>query len=223
MWTYLMKYYKQILLLLGEHILIVVLSVGISLVLAIPIALLVARSKWLSTGALSFFGVIYSIPSLALFSFLIPLFGLGKTTAIVVLVLYNQYILVRNILAGFQSIDPAIIEAGKGMGLDARRLFFMIELPLALPIILGGVRIATVSTIGIATIAAVIHAGGLGVLLFDGLRMNYLPKILWGTVLSSGLAYLGNQGVLALERRAFKRTQGEDRQSTLQNMSVLDR
>lgn len=205
-----MKYHQQMLLLLGEHLLMVTVSVAISLMIAIPAGFFIARSKWLSTAALSLFGVIYSIPSLALFSFLIPVFGLGKTTAVFVLVIYNQYILVRNTLAGFQAIDPAIIEAGRGMGLDSRRLFFTIELPLALPIILGGVRVATVSTIGIATIAAVIHAGGLGVLLFDGLRMNYLPKILWGTLLSSVLAYLGNQGILALEKRALRRARGED-------------
>ncbi|CUH95975.1 putative membrane protein [Propionispora sp. 2/2-37] len=209
MGTYFMKYHQQILVLLGEHLLLVTVSVVLSLLIAIPTGFCIARSKWLSTAALSLFGALYSIPSLALFSFLIPVFGLGKTTAVFVLIVYNQYILVRNTLAGFQAVDPAIIEAGRAMGLDTRRLFFTIELPLALPIILGGVRIATVSTTGIATIAAVIHAGGLGVLLFDGLRMNYLPKMLWGALLASVLAYLGNQGILALEKRALQHARGE--------------
>lgn len=209
MWAYLLKYPQQLITLLGEHLLLVGLGVGLALLLAVPVSLLVARSRWLATGALSLFGVIYAIPSLALFSLLIPFAGLGKTTAVTVLVLYNQYILVRNILAGFQSVDPAVREAGRGMGLGVWRLFLAIELPLALPVILGGVRIATVSTVGIATIAAAIHAGGLGVLLFDGLRMNYPPKIIWGTVLSATLAYLGNQGLLALEKRALRRSLGE--------------
>jgi len=207
--TYLLKYYMQMSTLLLEHLHIVFLSIVISLLLAIPVGLLLTRLKWLSTVVLSFFGVVYSIPSLALFAFLIPIFGLGKITAIVVLVIYNQYILVRNTLTGFASIDPAIIEAGKGMGLSAKQLFLKIQLPLALPIILGGIRIATVSTIGIATIAAVIHAGGLGVLLFDGLRMNYLPKILWGTILSSGLAYFSNQILLSFETKAILKARGE--------------
>lgn len=206
---YLLKYYPQMLTLLVEHLQIVVVSVVISLVLAIPIGILIARSKYVSTAVLSFFGVVYSIPSLALFSLFIPLFGLGKVTAIVVLVIYNQFILVRNTLTGFQSIDAGIIEAAKGMGLSALQLFFKIELPLAMPIILGGIRIATVSTIGIATIAAVIHAGGLGVLLFDGLRMNYLPKILWGTIMSSLLAYSANQTLLLIEKKATIKARGE--------------
>jgi osmoprotectant transport system permease protein len=196
-------------MLLLEHLYIVFLSMMISLLFAIPVGLLIARSKWLSTVVLSFFGIVYSIPSLALFSFLLPVFGLGKLTAIAVLVIYNQYILVRNTLTGFQSIDASIIEAGYGMGLSARHMFFKIQLPLALPIILGGIRIATVSTIGIATIAAVIHAGGLGILLFDGLRMNYLPKILWGTILSALLAYLANYVLLSYETKAILKARGE--------------
>ena len=155
------------------------------------------------------FSVIYSIPSLALFALLIPVLGLGEGTAIFVLVIYNQYILVRNILAAFQSIDPSIIEAGKGMGLNSYQLFLKIQMPLALPIILGGIRIAIVTTIGIATIAAVINAGGLGVILFDGLRMNYLPKILWGTIMSAGLALVANQILLYLERLASLKANGK--------------
>lgn len=207
--TYLLKYYEQMSILLLEHLYIVFLSMMISLLIAIPIGLMTARSKWLSTMVLSSLGAVYSIPSLALFSFLLPVFGLGKMTAIVVLVIYNQYILVRNTLTGFQSIDASIIEAGCGMGLSTRQMFFKIQLPLALPIILGGIRIATVSTIGIATIAAVINAGGLGVILFDGLRMNYLPKILWGTILSSALAYLSNQILLSFETKAILKARGE--------------
>ena len=206
---YLLKYYEQMSLLLLEHLLIVSLSIVISLLIALPIGILIARSKWVATSVLSFFGVVYSIPSLALFSLFIPLLGLGKMTAIVVLVIYNQFILIRNTLMGFESIDPSVIEAGRGMGLSAIQLFVKIELPLAMPIILGGIRIATISTIGIATIAAVIHAGGLGVLLFDGLRMNYLPKILWGTIMCSGLAYLANQLLLTIERKSIVKARGE--------------
>lgn len=209
MLKYLFKYYDKMLALLLEHIYIVSLSILISLLIAIPIALFILRSKILSTAVLSLFGVIYSIPSLALFALLIPLLGLGKNTAIIVLVAYNQYILVRNILAGFQSIDSQIIEAGKGMGLGTVQLFLKIQLPLALPIVLGGIRITAVSTIGIATIAAVINAGGLGVILFDGLRMNYLPKILWGTIMASGLAFLVNQSLLTLEKRYSLKARGE--------------
>ncbi|MBU3112494.1 ABC transporter permease [Clostridium lacusfryxellense] len=207
--SYLLKNYDSMLLLMSEHLQIVALSISISLVIAIPVSLLILRSKVLSTIVLSSLGVIYSIPSLALFALLIPILGLGKGTAIFVLVIYNQYILVRNIFAAFQAIDPAIIEAGIGMGFNSIELFLKIQLPLALPIILGGVRIATITTIGIATIASVINAGGLGVILFDGLRMNYLPKILWGTIMSAGLALGANQILLYLEKLAGLKANGK--------------
>lgn len=206
---YLLKNYDSMLLLMTEHLQIVALSISISLVIAIPVSLLILRSKVLSMIVLSTLGVIYSIPSLALFALLIPILGLGKGTAIFVLVIYNQYILVRNIFAAFQSIDPAIVEAGIGMGFNSFELFLKIQLPLALPIILGGVRIATITTIGIATIASVINAGGLGVILFDGLRMNYLPKILWGTIMSAGLALVANQILLYLEKLASYKANGK--------------
>lgn len=207
--SYLFKNYDSMLLLMSEHLQIVAISISISLVIAIPVSLLILRSKLLSTIVLSSLGVIYSIPSLALFALLIPILGLGKGTAIFVLVIYNQYILVRNIFAAFQSIDPAIIEAGIGMGFNSFELFLKIQLPLALPIILGGVRIATITTISIATIASVINAGGLGVILFDGLRMNYLPKILWGTIMSAGLALGANQILLYLEKLAAFKANGK--------------
>ncbi|MBC8062403.1 MAG: ABC transporter permease [Clostridiaceae bacterium] len=205
---YLLKYHDKMLILLLQHLQIVSLSIIISFGIAIPVSLLILRSKVLSMIVLSSLGVIYSIPSLALFALLIPVLGLGRETAIFVLVIYNQYILVRNILAAFQSIDPFIVEAGKGMGLNSSQLFLKIQIPLALPIILGGIRIATITTIGVATIAAVINAGGLGVILFDGLRMNYLPKILWGTIMSAGLALGANQILLYLEKLASFKANG---------------
>ncbi len=206
---YLYKYHDNMLTLLLQHLQIVSLSISISLVIAIPLSLLILRSKVLSVVVLSSLGVIYSVPSLALFALLIPVLGLGKGTAIFVLVIYNQYILVRNIFAAFQSIDSSIIEAGKGMGFNSFQLFLKIQMPLALPIIIGGIRIATVTTISIATIASVINAGGLGVILFDGLRMNYLPKILWGTIMSAGLAIVANKILLYLEKLASFKASGK--------------
>ncbi len=208
---YLLNNHDEMLNLMLQHLQIVSLSISISLVIAIPVSLFILRSKLLSMVVLSSLGVIYSVPSLALFALLIPILGLGKGTAIFVLVIYNQYILVRNIFAAFQSIDPSIIEAGRGMGFNSFMLFLKIQLPLALPIILGGVRIATITTIGIATIASVINAGGLGVILFDGLRMDYLPKILWGTIMSAGLALGANQILLYLEKLASFKANGKSK------------
>jgi osmoprotectant transport system permease protein len=124
-------------------------------------------------------------------------------------VAYSQLILVRNVLAGFQSVDPAVLEAGRGMGLNPFQLFWKIQLPLALPVILGGIRIASISVIGIATVGAWVNAGGLGVILFEGLYQNSIPKIVWGTAFVSGLAIVVNQLLMRLERRSLLKARGE--------------
>ena len=205
---YFSKYYDKLFGLLLEHIVLVLTSVSIALLIAVPLSLLVLRSKTLSLILISLFSVVYSIPSLAMFALLIPVIGIGKKTAIFVLVLYNQYILIRNIIAAFDSIDEGVIEAGSGMGLSTVQLFTKIQLPLALPVLLGGLRISLVTTIGIATLASVISAGGLGVILFDGLRTNNLSKILWGTIFAGSLAFIVNQGISVLEKKATKKATG---------------
>ncbi len=206
---YLLRYYDQILTQFFQHLVLTVSTLVLAMLFALPVGFLLSRVKWLAVPVLSVLGMIYAIPSLALFAMLIPLAGLGVKPAIIALVAYSQLILVRNVMAGFQSVDASIIEAGKGMGLHSAQLFWKIEVPLALPVILGGVRIAAVSTIGIATIAAWINAGGLGKILFEGLYQNSLPKIVWGTVFVSLLAIAANQLLLWLEKRAALRARGE--------------
>ncbi len=209
MFAYLFKYYDHILTLFFQHIMLTVLSLCLALLFAVPVGLFLTRVKWLSIPVLSILGIIYAIPSLAVFALLIPLVGLGMKPAIIALVAYSQLILVRNVIVGFQSVDPAIVESGKGMGLGPLQLFWKIELPLAMPVILGGIRIAAISTIGIATIAAWINAGGLGVILFEGLYQNSTPKIVWGTVFVSLLAIATNQLLLWLEKRSALKARGE--------------
>ena len=209
MFEFLIKYYDRILLLFFQHLMLTIVSLGIALLIALPIGVLLTRIRWVSVPVLAFLGILYSIPSLAMFAFLIPVVGLGVKPAVIALIAYSQLILVRNVMVGFQSIDPAIIEAGKGMGLGSFRLFWKIELPLALPVILGGIRIATISIIGIATIAAWINAGGLGVILFEGLYQNHTPKMIWGTIFVSFLAIVSNQLLLSLEKRSALKVRGE--------------
>ena len=174
----------------------------------VPVGFLLSRVKWLAMPMMSVLGVIYTIPSLAFLAMLIPLVGLGTEPAVIALVAYSQLILVRNVMAGFRAVDPAIREAGLGMGLSSWQLFWRIEVPLALPVILGGLRIAAISVIGIATVAAWINAGGLGVLLFEGLYQNSTPKIVWGTLLVALLAIASNQTLQALEKRAHRKARG---------------
>jgi osmoprotectant transport system permease protein len=209
MFDYLIKYHDRILELFVQHVVLTFSSVGIALLIALPVGWILWRLKWLSVPVLSVLGTIYVIPSLALFAILIPLVGLGEKPAIIALVAYSQLILVRNVLVGFQSVDPAVLEAGRGMGLNPFQLFWKIQLPLALPVILGGIRIASISVIGIATVGAWVNAGGLGVILFEGLYQNSTPKIVWGTVFVSGLAIVVNQLLMWLERRSLLKAKGE--------------
>jgi len=207
--AYFAKYHDKMLAMTLEHLQIVATVLLISIVIAVPLSLALYHSHKLSTIVLAILGALYAIPSLAFFAILIPLSGLGMPTAVIVLVVYSQFILVRNILAGFKSVDASLLEAGRGMGLSAAQLFFRVQLPLAMPALLGGLRLAVISTIGMATIAATIGAGGLGTLLFDGLRMNFPMKIVWGTVLASALSLIANWILSFFEKRALKRARGE--------------
>lgn len=211
MWDYFRKNYDELFTLLTEHFVLTFVSLLIALLIALPVGYWLSRHRRLSIPVMSALGIIYAIPSLGMFALLIPFVGLGTKPAIIALVIYSQLILVRSVIAGFQSIDPAVIEAGLGMGFNRRQLFYKIQFPLALPVILGGLRVASVSVIGIATIAAWVNAGGLGVVLFEGLYQNSTPKIVWGTLFVSALAVATNQVLLFLERRAMFKARGEQR------------
>lgn len=207
--TYLVQQYPSLLRMLGQTLQLVVVSLAISIAIAIPLGLLLLRVKWLEVAVMSLLGMIFAIPSLTLFSLLVPLVGLGKPPAIIALVAYAQLLLVRNILAGFHGISPAIVEAGRGMGLSPTQLLVKVQLPLAMPVLLAGLRIAVISTIGISTIAALVNAGGIGQVLFEGLRMSYWPKIVWGTIISAGLALGANALLLRAEKRSLRVARGE--------------
>ncbi len=208
---YFLNHYDELFTLLTEHFVLTFVSLLIALLIALPVGYYLSRHRRISVPVMSALGIIYAVPSLGMFALLIPLVGLGTKPAIIALVIYSQLILVRSVISGFQSIDPAVIEAGRGMGFNNRQLFYKIQLPLALPVILGGLRVASVSVIGIATIAAWVNAGGLGVVLFEGLYQNSAPKIVWGTLFVSALAVATNQVLLLLEKRAMLKARGEHR------------
>lgn len=193
---YAVNYWDKLGKALLQHLEIVVLTLIISLLLASIITILAMYSKVLSKTLIHVFSVIYSIPSLALFAMLIPITGLGKVTAITVLVVYNQYLLLRNFIAGLNEVEPDIIEAATGMGMTNMQVLFKVRLPLSKKALFTGVRLAVISTIGIATIAAFINAGGLGSILFDGLRTMNVYEIIWGSILAAGLA-IGVNAVLS--------------------------
>ncbi len=189
-------------LLLGafaEHVYLVFFTLILSLLIAAIASYLLLKSEYAANLAIQIFGVIYSIPSLALFAILIPFLGLGNATAIPVLVAYNQYLLIRNILSGMQNVDKSIIEAGIGMGMSRWQLVTRVQIPLAMPSIVAGIRLAIISTTGIATIAASINAGGLGKVLLSGLRTGNTYKIVWGTLLCVAIALAADTGLKLLE------------------------
>ena len=186
--------------LLLEHLQMSCLSVLIAVVIALPLAILIYYYRWLSVPVLGFLGILYTIPSLALIILLVPIFGLSDRSVIVAMVIYTQVILVRNILVGLESIDSAIIEAAKGMGMSPIQRLWWVQLPLILPIFLAGVRLATIVAIAIAAIGAKFNAGGLGTLLFEGVQQNRNEKIWAGVIAIAFLAFALNGILLYLEQ-----------------------
>lgn len=173
-----------------QHLVMVFSALGIAMVIAIVLILIfMHQKKWL-TGLVYFFSLLYSIPSFALFVLLLPISGLGMRTAIITLTVYCEYVLLRTFITGIQEVDPALIEVARGMGMTNRQIFMKVQLPLALPAIFSGLQVALASTIGIATIAATINAGGLGQLLFDGLQTQQVVPLLWGTLLAVALTLI---------------------------------
>ncbi|MEI8306933.1 MAG: ABC transporter permease [Chloroflexales bacterium] len=189
---YLINNWAYVGTLLLQHLWLTSSAIAIAMIIALPVGVLLARVAWLRGPVLGILGILYTIPSLSLLVLLIPVLRLGYWPAVVTLVIYAQIILVRNIVVGLISIDPAVIEAARGMGMSGWQRLAQVELPLALPLILAGLRIATLSTIGIATVAAFVNAGGLGMLLFDGIRTSNHEKIVIGAIAVSLLAIGAN-------------------------------
>lgn len=190
---------------LGEHLVIVGVVLAWSLAVAALITLAIRRSRRAEDAVLQVLGALYSVPSLALFSLLIPFTGLGLTSATIVMVAYNQFLLVRNIVEGLNGVDSGVVEAATGMGMSPMQVLLRVELPLAFPVIMAGIRLAAISTIGIATIAATINAGGLGTILFSGLRTMNVYKIVDGTILCAAVALVADAALKGIEYLVTKR------------------
>ena len=198
---YTTKHYDKLLNALAEHLQIVGITLVSSVALAMLLSVLLMNRKKLAETVVGAWNVVYTIPSLALFALLIPVTGLGKITAVLVLVLYNQFILVRAFTDGLMRVDESVIESATGMGMTQAQIFVLVRFPLALDSIVAGIRIAIVSTIGIATVAATIGAGGLGSLLFDGMRTQNPVKMIWGTILCAGLVLTANLILKVIEKK----------------------
>jgi osmoprotectant transport system permease protein len=187
-----------------EHLWMVLASTFLAVLIGIPLGILISRRPGWNKPVLGSANVIQTIPSLALFGFLLPVPWIGSRSerlAILALTLYALLPLIRNTYAGIKGVDPAVVEAGRGMGMTDRQLLFRVELPLALGVIIAGVRVATVISVGLATIAAAIGAGGLGEYIFRGLAMVNNQLILAGAIPAALLALLADVSLGLLERR----------------------
>jgi osmoprotectant transport system permease protein len=198
----------QVLELTAEHLWMVVISILIAVVIGVPVGIWLTRRQALEKPVIGVANVIQTIPSLALFGFLLPAPWIGERAdrlAILALTLYALLPLIRNTYVGIMGVDRAVIEAGRGMGMTDRQLLFQVELPLALGVIIAGIRVATVISVGLATIAAAIGAGGLGEFIFRGLAMVNNAVILAGAVPAAILALLADFGLGLLEKRLRSR------------------
>ncbi len=185
---------------LREHVELTVAAVVLGAVVTVPLALLAIRWRRLSPALLGASGVVYTVPSLALFAVLVPYTGLSRTTALVGLVGYTLLILLRNALAGVDAVPAEVRDAATGMGFTPRGRLWRVELPLAVPAIVAGVRIATVTTIGLVTVTVFIGQGGLGRLILDGLTRDFRTPLVVGAALSVALAVLADVALLGVER-----------------------
>jgi osmoprotectant transport system permease protein len=187
---YLIERWPRVWRLTLEHLQLSATAVLIALVFAIPLGILAARNEKLSVPLLGFLGAIYTIPSLAFLAILIPTLGIGRRPAIVVLAAYAQIFLVRNIATGLRGVDAPTLEAATGLGMTRWQQFARVRWPLALPLVIAGLRTASVTTISLATIAAWIGAGGLGTLLFEGITRDDPDRILAGAIAITALALI---------------------------------
>ncbi|MFN7853621.1 MAG: glycine betaine ABC transporter substrate-binding protein [Dolichospermum sp.] len=204
---FLFQYGTEIIVHSGEHLILVIISLAIAISIGLPVGIFITRQPKLAAPILGLANAIQTIPSLAIFGFLISvpfLGGIGKTHAIFALTLYALLPIIRNTYIGINSIDPAIKEAGIGMGMTDQQLLLQVEIPLALPVILAGVRVATVISVGIATIAAAIGGGGLGVFIFRGISTVNNELILAGAVPAAVIALSADFGLELLEKNLTK-------------------
>lgn len=202
-WDYVSTHIPELLAAGREHVLLTVASVVLAMLVAFPLAVLVRRYRVLMAPVLTVSGVLYTIPSLALISLLWPVFGLSPLTVILALAVYALLVVLRNTVVGLDEVDPAVVDAARGMGMDRRGILWRVEVPLALPTIIAGVRIATVSTVGLVTIGALVGYGGYGGLILSGFQQNFWhAQIFTATVACVLLAMVFEVALHWIQRRS---------------------
>jgi osmoprotectant transport system permease protein len=191
--------WDQVLVALGQHIVISFTSLAIAFALSLAIGIWAARSDRVFRWSMAISGFLYTIPTLAFLALLIPLVGLGRTNAIICMVAFSLMIMIRNVATGIREVPADVVDAARGMGMRPIEILAKIELPLALPVIVAGLRIATVTVISVAVVAAYINAGGLGTLIFNGISNDFAPKIWAGALTSCVLCVAADLSLASVE------------------------
>jgi osmoprotectant transport system permease protein len=199
-WSWIGGHTDEIVSRLLHHVIFTVIAVGLGFVISLALSLLVVRWRWLYGVVASVAGILYTIPSLALFAVLVTITGPTVTTAEIALVGYTLLILIRNIVTGLDGVPRDVREAAVGMGFSPRQVLFKVDFPLALPVIVAGLRVATVTTIGLVTVSALIGMDNLGTFITDGLSRFFMTPVLLGAVLSIALAVLADVALLGVQR-----------------------
>jgi osmoprotectant transport system permease protein len=199
--SWLLRNYDQVVIALGQHIAIAATALAIAFAIALPIGIVAARRERVYAAAIAIAGFLYTIPTLAFLALLIPLVGLGRTNVIIAMVAFSLVVLIRNVAAGIRGVAPDVVDAALGMGMSARQRLLRIELPLAAPVIVAGVRVAAVTVISVTVVGAYVNAGGLGTLIFNGIANDHAPKIWSGALTACALAIAVDAAFAYLERR----------------------
>jgi len=203
---WLINHWEDVLIALGEHVTIALTALVIATAISLPIGIWAAKNDRVYRVALAVSGFLYTIPTLAFLALLIPVVGLGKTNAIICMVAFSLMILIRNVATGIREVPEEVTDAARGMGMRPVEVLVRVELPLALPVIVAGVRIAAVTVISVTVVGAYINAGGLGTLIFSGMSNDFAPKIWTGAITACALAVAADLSLARLESRLKART-----------------
>lgn len=199
--------WDQVLQALGEHILVSGTALLLAFAISLPMGIWAARSVRVMAISLGITGVLYTIPTMALLALLIPIVGLGKTNGIIAMVMFSLMILIRNVATGIRGVPAEVVDAARGMGMSGAQVLRRVELPLALPVILAGLRVAAVTVISITVVAAYVNAGGLGTIIFAGMSSDHTPKIWVGALTACLLSVVVDVLLSMVEVRARRATQ----------------
>ncbi|WP_330747054.1 ABC transporter permease/substrate-binding protein [Chryseobacterium sp. CP-77] len=203
-WQFITEQHEKLLTQVVQHLGLTFLSLFLAMIIGLPLGILIARKRKLSGSVLGVAGILQTIPSIALLGFMIPVFGIGAVPAIVALLIYALLPIIRNTYTGITEVDPAVTEAAKAMGMNRKHLLFKVQLPLAMPVIIAGIRTAAVINVGVATLASFVAAGGLGEFIFGGISLNNTNMILAGAIPAALLAVLLDQTIAVLQKLSYQ-------------------